>query len=373
VYYVEQSASFEALAEIGVSGLAGTIAVAIDDGQGNTVSGPTSVGIIELDVGGQPTGWYRANLTAPAALGQYGIVWSPDGTFDPELNTTDVLTVVEAGAGAALPPIAPIGPGPGAVSGPCNAWTTADEIAACCDVEGIGSDTSVLDDVATEASRVLFELGGRIHGGTCEMTVRPCATQDICGFQVLDRGHVVSWEGFRWLSNGSTPCGCLPLSQVLLPGYPVKEILEVKVDGVAIDPSGYRLDNWRTLTRLDGGFWPACQWLDRDDDEEGTWSVRYTWGQNPPDIGRRAASQLACEIYKSCAGVDCAPPARATRTTRQGITVELSNFRRDQVTGLYSTGMGWVDWYLNSVNPTGRLRRPGVWSPDAPRFAKVVR
>jgi hypothetical protein len=353
---------------MGVSGLVGTLEVAIIDNDNNVVFGPTSLGIIENFVGGSPTGYYTAELVAPAALGQYSIVWSPDGTFSDETNVTDELTVLPVGAGAALPPISPIGPGPGPVPGPCNAWATEEEVAACCSVE-VGTDFDLFTEVATSASRLLFELEGRLHAGTCEKTVRPCQTGG-CGTQILSRGHIVTWDGNYWRNGGAPTCGCRATSTVWLSGYPVREVIEVKIDGVLVAPSEYRLDEWRKLTRLNGERWPLCQRLDLNDSEEGTWSVRYTYGQNPPDIGRSAAAQLACEIYKACQGLECKLPTGVTRITRQNVTIERTYFQRD-ADGVWRTGLQLVDLFLNSVNRAGILRRPSIYAPGH-RYARPV-
>jgi hypothetical protein len=290
MYYVEQSASFEAVAETGLTGLVGTISIEIIDNIGNLVDGPSVANIIEYPAG---SGVYQAVRTAPAAIGQYAIVWSTDGTFSEKSTIVDDLTVVAVGSSNALPPITPIDPDTGPELGPCNQWTTNDDIAACCNVTLESSDLSIFEEVNSAATRTLWELSGRRYAGQCDRTVRPCGA-NICGFQVLSRGHIIApwstslwgsglWDGYFW---GGRPCGCMPLSRVHLSGYPVREIVTVKIDGIVVDPSTYRLDEWRWLTRLDGAKWPNCQRLDRDDTEDGTFSVRYTYGQNPPEAYR---------------------------------------------------------------------------------------
>lgn len=361
MYYVEQSGVFEAIVETGTSGLVGTIEVQIQDNQGSTVFGPTTVGIIESPAG---SGFYQGTLTAPGALGQYSIIWSEDGTFDEDHTIVDDLTVVEAGAGDALPPITPVVPGPGARMGPCNSWTTNEDVAACCSAD-VGSDVDLFDEVASAASQVLYELSVRQWPGTCDKTVRPCQTDTPCGFQVLSRGHIVegpyAWGGRDW----GVACGCQPVSQVELSGYPVREIVEVKIDGVVLADDEYELRDWRFLVRKNGGRWPVCQRLDLDDTEEGTWSVRYTFGQNPPWIGQMAARELACELYKSCQGsVDCALPTGITRIVRQNLTIERNAFTAwGRQEGIWRTGLPMVDVFLNTYNPAGIKRRPVMMTP----------
>jgi hypothetical protein len=365
VYYVEQSASFEAIIETGQTGLAGTIELEIQDNQGNVVSAASSAAIIESPAG---SGAYQATRTAPASVGQYSLVWSEDGSFDADHTTLDDLTVVEAGATNALPPVTPITPGPGAVSGPCNVWTESADVATCCGVS-VGSDVSLFDDVALAASQVLYQLSIRQFPGTCDRTVRPCRTSTPCGFQVLSRGHIVdspydswAWTGSTW---GQVSCGCQPLSQVELAGYPVREIIEVKIDGDVLADTEYLLDAWRYLVRKNGEVWPACQRLDLDDTEDGTWSVRYTFGQDPPMLGQMAARELACELYKACQGsADCVMPSGVTRVVRQNITIERNAFTAwGRQGGIWRTGLPQVDLFLNTYNPAGIQRRPVMMTP----------
>lgn len=383
MYYVEQSGSFEAIFESGISGAVGTLAVQIVDNVGGVVSGPSTLGIIEYPPG---SGFYQASLTAPGTIGQYGIAWSLDGSFDETQISVDDLTVVPAGAGDALPPISPIGPGPGPVPGPCNAWVTEEQVAACCSVD-VGSDFDLFTDVANAASRLLWELSGRLYSGTCDRVVRPCSSRDCAGWQILSRGHIV-WSGLAWQYSDywdeGTPCGCQALSRIKLSGYPVREVVEVKIDGDVVDPDTYRLDEWHYLTRKNDLLWPGCQDLSRDDTEIGTFSVRYTYGQNPPPVGQDAAAQLACEMYKSCSGNstgDCALPTGATRITRQGVVIEKLSFvswgfntglRGTRAPG-WNTGLTFVDAFLNAYNPNAVKRRPAFWGPSARlRYARPV-
>jgi hypothetical protein len=238
---------------------------------------------------------------------------------------------------------------------------------------------------AQEASELLFEFSGRLFSGACEQTVRPCAVGP-CGMQVLSRGHVIyGWEaGYWWFLDNQRSCGCEPLSTVRLSGYPVREIVEVKIDGVVVDPDTYRLDGRRNLVRLRDPVtgevlgWPSCQALDLPDTEPGTFSVTYRYGQDPPLVGVHAASQLGCEIYRSCNGEPCALPTGTTRVTRQGVVIEKMAFAawglqvpRAGTPGTWRTGIPMVDAFLGAYAPTGMRRRPVVWSPASHlRYAK---
>lgn len=344
---------FEAVYESAVSGLAGTVAVAIHDNQSTVVYGPTVLQIVELIVDGQGTGTYRAMLVAPADEGQYTISWSNDGSFDPEAGgAVEDLEVAETAL--ALPSL---GGEIGAVL--CNAWTTAESMVVCCDAE-FDSSGELADSSIVAASELLYLASGKQYPGICAMTVRPCKTDGCsCGYQVLSRGHLVGWDGDCW---SGYECGCSALSRVRLAGH-VQEITSVKIDGVVVDPDTYFVYRNTWLTRKDGLKWPRCQSLDRDDTDEGTFSVSYSYGKAPPVIGQLAAAQLACEIVKSCTpDLECALPNGVTRITRQGITIERNALLRDPKTKIWRTGMDQVDFFLNAVNPHGLARRAIGWS-----------
>jgi hypothetical protein len=88
---VAPGASYEATLELGISGLVGTLEVATYDGDTATQSF-TSTGINEIGV----SGVYVATLTAPDDRGQYVLIWSQDGTLDPDLVSTEDLRVTSS-------------------------------------------------------------------------------------------------------------------------------------------------------------------------------------------------------------------------------------------------------------------------------------
>lgn len=280
------------------------------------------------------------------------------------------------------------------VMGPCQAWCSAEEVAACCSAN-VGSDPSLLDAAAVEASMVLFELSGRQFTGECEVEAsRPFS--DGCGcwawltspmspgapqipYGTFGWGFWGTSWGWGWDGCGSA-FGCGALSRAKLTGYPVTEITEVKIDGAVIDPSEYRLDEWKYLTRLadpttlEPRFWPSCQRLDLDDDQSGTWSVSYLSGVAPPPLGVTAAAQLACQIYLACTGSEaCQLPNGVTKIDRLGITIERAPFLAwGLLNGQWATGLSLVDLFLATYNSSGLRRRSSVWNPDgAPYSVKV--
>lgn len=343
-----------------------------------------AVGVFLLSLNPQlPVGAYKWRCASSGS----GLIQAEEGAFD----------VIESGV---LPPDPP----KVAVDGPCSAWISGDDVANNGPpIDGIGSDTWKLDDVAYDASSLLYALSGRQYPGVCERVVRPCqsgcgcwsnllwpASPGVAGWWWGGSSGVGGWGvGPWWVDDyAGLQCGCGGGSQVNLDGYPVREILEVKINGVVLPPTyddgspRYRLDDRRYLTRMwepnaddpanpTQHWWPNCQNLSLDDDQPSTFSVKYSWGADAPSLGRAAAVQLARELWSAMATGKCALSAKATKIVRQGITVEritpLAQLLRQGATGLTL-----VDAFIAQVNPIGMIRRPMVYSPDMQQFARKV-
>lgn len=319
-------------------------------------------------------GEFTLNLSPPALPGPYAY----------DVDATGAVVASRAGGFTVLANPATGTDVPWAVAGPCTPWVSAQDVWNCC-----GQPTVTIDGVecnvdftayAMASSQILFELSGRRFAGQCSKTVRPCAEDNWCGVQVLSRGHLVNWTGSFWWNGTTRSCGCQPLSRVLLSGYPVRGVTEVKIDGDVVDPTTYRLDERRYLTRVrasandDVNLWPFCQMLDLPDTEDGTFSITYDYGMDPPLVGLDAAQELGCELYKACTNSGhCALPSGVTRVSRQGITVEKAALTAWGLTdGSWKTGLHRVDAFLNAYNPSRAPRRPSTWSPDGLKYARQV-
>lgn len=277
----------------------------------------------------------------------------------------------------------------------CTPWLDGADVATCCEVDG-SSDPSIFDQAAEVATDLLFQLSLRRFPGICERTVRPCRTTCACPWQVLSRGYVVwnwnlynplyGWGAWGWGGGcDGDDCGCTPLSRVLLAGY-VQSIEEVLIDGEVVDPATYRIDNHRWLSRTRETpddpitLWPGCQDKTLPETEHGTWAVTYSYGHDVPVSGVAAATQLACEIYKSCTNQPCALPRNTSRVTRQGLTVERPFFQSfsfekggRSIPRGWNTGLPAVDSFLSAYNPTGLQREPIIWTPTHRlRYAQSV-
>lgn len=283
--------------------------------------------------------------------------------------------------------IAPVVDGP--QYGPFVLWCDPqDVIERGC---GTGSDTGLLDGYCLSASQVLYELGGRQHPGLSQpVTVRPQAAS--CGCwpwnETWHSWGQVQWGFWTWnYGLGRWGCGpvgdvvysgCEPVSRVKLAGYPVRQIVQVKVGGDVVDPSLYRLDMNRYLVRMRdpanpdvNQWWPSCDIQNLPDTEPGTFSVTYRYGVDPPHIAVSAAAALACQLFKAANGAECSLPTGARRSVRQGLTVDRSLFAqwtRDPKTGAWAVGVPEIDTYLNSYNPAGLRRTASVRSPWVETF-----
>ena len=120
---VAPSASYEATLEAGVTGLVGTAKFGVYDGD-TAVQAMSTAGINEIGT----TGVYVATKTAPGTSGQYVIVWSLDGTLDPDQVVTEDLTVTSEAVAA--------------VGGTSNLYISRAELKAAIDLAG----TTVYDD-----------------------------------------------------------------------------------------------------------------------------------------------------------------------------------------------------------------------------------
>lgn len=272
-------------------------------------------------------------------------------------------------------------------TGPCEAWTSIDEVRACgCPEPPDGpSDMAVLAAIDF-ASEVLYGLTNRLFPGVCVDVVRPCA-RTVGGAPAAGPwGLPAGWSSGGWSQwwrwdrtwgycscNRGRECGCCTLSEIALPGYPVQEILEVLVDGVAlVEGVNFRVDDDWFLARIDGEVWPCCQNLALPATEVGTWQVRYEFGVEPSLGASRAAADYACQIARRCAGLPCQLPERVSTITRQGVTAAFLDPQDYIALGL--TGLPLVDTWISSITLGKRRRGPArIASVDVGRRVRRTR
>lgn len=275
-----------------------------------------------------------------------------------------------------MPILVPEGPSSGAFTaintGTCTPWAVEADVCPPCDTYDF--NPVILFDALQTASDILFDLTGRKWPGECSEIVRPCSEgQSWIGLQSFGPWPT-TWGsgsyayGSPWPSRDTSFCGCNRVrscgckrpSEIRLPGSPVTQIAEVKIDGEVIPSTRYRVDDYRWLVYLpespgaERQGWPCCQDVTLDDGMPDTWSVSYFYGNNPPMGGVRAASALACQLALACVGDEsCQLPERVTSLTRQGVSLAILDPLTLFADGL--TGLNSVDLWVSSIRlGTGR-------------------
>lgn len=244
---------------------------------------------------------------------------------------------------------------------PLEPWATVADVMAA--VPSI--DEGKAADCIQAATEILWALTGRQFPSLRVRAVRVLAPACPCDGQrwrsgtdgTIPRELARFGLGFGW----GWGCGC-PL-ELQLPDQDARAVLEITIDGVALDPTGYRLDAGGRLVRLDGPAWP----MPLSPAVAGL-GITYTFGSAPPAGGKRAARLLAVAFAKDD-GSACKLPQRVTSVATEGVTIALDDLKTLREGG---TGLSEVDMWVHSVNPHGQTRRPQVLSPDAPRFRTAV-
>jgi hypothetical protein len=160
-------------------------------------------------------------------------------------------------------------------------------------------------EIIRVASRILFLKTCRRFPGECVVELRPCDPCRVCNSCCTCDYHFIPLSG----------------------PYPVIDIAEVKIGGVTIPDTEYRVDEYSRLVRLgDMGNWPRSQNLDHDPDDpayDDTFVVRYVVGRSVPEDLEYAAALLTCELKRACAGQTCNLPDRVTSVVRDGVSFDL--------------------------------------------------
>lgn len=229
---------------------------------------------------------------------------------------------------------------------------------------GEGLDEDALEAGLLDASDWLNARSGFRYPGVSEATVaRPCSGDPGLGIPWVPPGD----HPHYLLSLAPTVCGCCASTccgpvGVTLGRSPIVEVSEVRIDGDVLPTSKWELVG-DVLTRTDGVAWPHCQNLALPDTEVGTWSVTFTWGAAPPDLGARAAVDLGCIVAKAaCGDASCQPVAAGVaRRTAGQVTTEYVGATDDLMLAMPRS----VRMFLDAVNPDGYrsgpvMRRPAV-------------
>jgi hypothetical protein len=262
--------------------------------------------------------------------------------------------------------------------GPCD-WP----IDVSCCPDWITYTANVQVKATAWATEILDALTGR-RFSQCAVNYRPCGPKCDFSFGYLTWPVNASANGggfpwmTPWIDSGvwrncgcAGGCSCRAACEVPFPTS-VASIVEVRIDGVVLDPTAYRLDSYRmspVLVRIDGECWPQCQDMALGTDEAGAFVIVYRPGDTLPVAGQLAAGELACEFAKACVGSDCALPQQLQSLSRNGVEVQVVDPTAFLDQGL--TGLANVDLWIRSVNPRRKQQRARVYSSDlsGPRFS----
>lgn len=227
------------------------------------------------------------------------------------------------------------------MQGICELWVDVDDLDADCAY----ANPELVERLAVAASLVCFRLGGNRWPGVCTDSVQPGS----CGCAAI------AWPVEGGVSLVST-CGDRH-GLLRLPQFPVVEIDEIRVRGVVLDPSAYRIVDDEFIVRVDGASWPSNS---RVGDQPPIIEVDYQYGARPSELGRRAATVLCNELLLAvCESASCRLDRRVQTITRQNVTIEAV-----QMPGLVDAlvqgqiGLPEVDLFVAAENPS-KLRREG--------------
>ena len=240
-------------------------------------------------------------------------------------------------------------------------WVTPMDIDESLDLDTIDpQDTQALQDyevalTACEfASQTLWALSGRkFHKGTVVTEryivdrnwVSPTVSVPTRGISVYDRDWgVFIVDPYDWNNR-----------KIRLDGTPVRQVGSVTdlADGSVMDPDDYSVIN-RTFLHLKKSTPRGIE-------------ISYTYGVEPPRMGRMAALTMATQFFYLWSGREdeCQLPDRVTSVTRQGVSwvlLDNQDFLDELKTGIYI-----VDMFLRSVNPDKARVKSKVFSVDLPR------
>lgn len=303
---------------------------------------------------------YPVDIAAP--LGAWEIHWSGLINGAP-VTAVEGFTVLPAGSITI-----PTKTGHG--GGPCTDWVTLGEVQAdprAKTQDGVPLDDALLARKIEVAQQVLYALSGRRYAGECSDIVRPTARW-YAGHPGPLSIYPASWgRGITYTTrNPHRDDGSTVPTEISLGVYPIRHITEVRIDGVTLDASAYRVDDLRWLRRIDGDGWPVSQDMNADPAFAlNTFQVIVEYGEAPPTAGVEACKAYAIELAKGSSGDPCNLPERVLSMQMQSISyavLDPMDFLDKGRTGVYE-----VDVWLRTVNPTGAQRGARVYSPDRPR------
>jgi hypothetical protein len=265
----------------------------------------------------------------------------------------------------------------------------------------IGADTTDADDVVVTVAAPNAFPALDSPGGVCVPWVTLETVGLPAGFDDPTLAQAAIDAATRWLNDAtvnrwSGPCTafvrpdtgtdrlCDPATARLRSGpidlstwltAPIRSVVEVRVDGVAVDAKWYYLNGNRLYasTGFDDADSPLIPWptqnVDRQPGAADTWDVTVVHGSGPPEGLVDAAKRLAGEIIKQrCGDASCALPENVTSVSRDSVTITFT----PPLPG--RTGVRYIDDQVSLYGPDGYGRSPRrMYDPAAPTSAQVNR
>lgn len=258
---VAPSTSYEATLELGVSGLVGTLSLGTYDGDTATQALSTAA-INEIGT----SGVYIGTRTSPGTGGQYVLIWSQDGTLDPDQVITEDLLVTSD-------PTAP-------TFGTSNLYVTVDELKEILAMQG--------ETYADLAIEIAVSAASRACDGYKRTRFYP--TSEARVFTVS--------MGSRWLRIGDL--SSLTSITIDADNDGVYETTWVQGTDFALDPVNASLEGipWNTVSLLfrDGsaGYFPAYR-------DAVKVTGQFGWSETPALV-KQATMLLANMILSATQG-----------------------------------------------------------------------
>lgn len=208
----------------------------------------------------------------------------------------------------------------------------------------------------------------------------------------LFRDTVSRFPGCHWYGrvrpriSGSclspAPSGRLGFDLFHTVRYPVLELLEIEIEGVAQDLGDWSLEQQRWLIPGDGISWPSQDW-DQDLGGLRTWSVQFRYGRAAPALVARARDLFAYAMILDTepttgGSVACRLPDGTTQLSENGrtITMDVANaggVLHQQLIKRWG-GSAWaMSQLIDPAEATSRGSRTARWVPgdQAPASHRV--
>ena len=231
-----------------------------------------------------------------------------------------------------------------------------------CTVRDLGPEYETSDyaaEAVKAASYLMWALSGRKYTGATTVTERYVRFAPLINTRLIQEAAIINSRINKALSIVEPWVSAE--TRIRLRGQPVTEIVAVRnVNGGIVSPDSYYMVDHSTLQFAEGALIVPA-------DIE----VTYSYGANPPTLGKMAARRVAIEFVKLWEGdEDCALPQRVTSVTRQGVTytvLDSQDFLEEMRLGIYE-----VDLFLKTANPNRAQRRSKVFSPDIPKARRYT-